>query len=508
MSHRVRRWEVVVLVLAVAMTILRFYCAARVGLGDDESYYWDWSRRLQLSYYDHPAMTAWLIKIGTLIFGQNSLGVRFFALLCNAGSGYLLWKLATEIFDRATALIAVVFYIFAPIFSLGGILMVPDAPMGLAWVALLLIVWRMLKSDDTRLSTWLGAGLVLGLGLISKYTIILLAISLVLFLLSEPSYRRHLFAKRFWLALALAAICCLPIIIWNSQLGWPTVKYHLHDRQTGGGGASLVRWGQFWGSQAITLGPALLLLCLGTWIVAVRRFRDLRWRFIFVMTFPTFALFCFQALYAEFKPHWPAPSYSLVFIGGARLMVEGFGLTNLKNPARAVVAAFILVIFIPLNVLFYVGSLWPVIPKIARAVAPNLAFDIKFDPTNDLYGWDALAIHLNEIRAEMSKKGEPEPFLSSSRYQLTGQLAFATKETVWRVSPDNDQYKFWQTRADWLPLLGRNSLYVTDSRFERDPRNDFIFKSCTVDPPYLVYRGDELAHKFFIWRCQGFTGIR
>jgi dolichol-phosphate mannosyltransferase len=382
--------------------------------------------------------------------------------------------------------------------------------MGMAWVALLALTWRMLSIDDERLSTWLVAGLVLGFGLLSKYTILLLAASLVLFLVSDHSLRRHLLAKRFWLAVVVAVMCCLPIIIWNAELGWPTVKYHLHDRQSGGGGANFSRWGQFWGSQAIALGPALFLLCLATWVVALKRWHERRWRFILLMTLPTFLLFCVQALFAEFKPHWPAPAYSLVFIGVGELAREGFGFCTErgKNLARGTIGALVLLIFIPLNVLFYVGSIWPIIPKVAHFVAPHAEWDIKFDPTNDLYGWDAVAARVVEIRGEFARNGQPPPFLSSSRYQLTSQLAFATGEVVWRVSPDKDQYMFWQSREKWQPLVGQNALYITDNRYTRDPRSDFIFKSCAEDPAVLVYRGDELAREFHIWRCREFIGLR
>ena len=46
------------------------------GLGDSESYYWCWSQRLALSYYDHPPAVAWLIRLFTDIGGDTSLWVR------------------------------------------------------------------------------------------------------------------------------------------------------------------------------------------------------------------------------------------------------------------------------------------------------------------------------------------------------------------------------------------------------------------------------------------------
>jgi len=504
------------LAIAVGMAVLRFVLSSKLGLGDDEAYYWDWSRRLQLSYYDHPGMTAWLIKLGTLLFGQNSFAVRFFGLIANTVSGVLLWFLGVRLFNRTVALIGVFFYLFAPIYSMGGMLMVPDAPMGVAWLALLLITWRLLgeRGGDDRWALWLLAGAVLGLGLLSKYTIVLLAFSIVLFMVSEADLRKKLLGSRFWCTVLVTVVLCLPIIIWNSELGWPTVKYHLHDRQTGGGGANFNRWGQFWASQTLILSPALFAACLAVWGVALKRFRERKWRFIFLTSFPTFAIFCTQALFAEFKPHWPAPAYSLLFLGVAALLENGFGIHSAKL-RRFAVSSFVflvLIIFVPMNLLFYIGSVVPLIPKLARIVMPHLQpqfeWDPKFDPTNDLYGWDEAAKRIHTIQDDFRQRGESAPFVSSSRYQLTAQLAFALQERVWRVSPDKDQYGFWQTVESQKPLLGKNAIYVTDNRFERNPNSDYIFKNCDEQDSVFVYRGTEPARRFHIWLCRDFLGTR
>jgi hypothetical protein len=288
------------------------------------------------------------------------------------------------------------------------------------------------------------------------------------------------------------------------------LKYHLHDRQTGGGGANFSRWGQFWVSQAIILSPALFLICLGVWGVSLKRWSDRRWRFLLILSLPTFAIFCAQALFAEFKPHWPAPAYILLFIGAGQWLVEGFGFASLRarTVARVTAATLILIIFVPLNLLFHIALLSPVLPKLAHFVAPRVEWDPKFDPTNDLYGWDKAFAEAQLIRAEMAARGEPKPFLSSSNYQLTAQLGFASLERVWRVSPGHDQYSFWQTADEWKPLVGQNSIFITDHRYERDPRNDGIFDSCEERSPVLFYRGSEIARRFHIWVCRGFLGPR
>ena len=48
----------------------------RFPLAPDEAYYWQWSRHLDLGYYDQGPMIAWWIRAGTVVFGHTALGVR------------------------------------------------------------------------------------------------------------------------------------------------------------------------------------------------------------------------------------------------------------------------------------------------------------------------------------------------------------------------------------------------------------------------------------------------
>lgn len=502
-----------VITLAIVIITIRLVLSGWLGFGDDEAYYWEWSRDLAWSYYDHPAMVAWLIKLGTLIFGVNEFGVRFFGLVCNGLSGYFLWRLARDMFDARIAWTSLFLYLFAPIFTIGGILMVPDAPLAAAWMCFTWLLWRLwgrLRSQEQGLKMWLVAGAVLGLGLISKYTMILLALSgVVLFVFS--SRRRELIKPGFWTAVVTAFIFSLPIIFWNEQYDWPSLKFHLQDRQTGGGGANFSRWAQYFASQLVALGPALYLVTIGALVVAIKRsIRDERWRFLALVSLPPLGIFTAQALFAEFKPHWPAPAYPALFIGVACLWEETRNWIGWKKVFRLATVALVLFFIAFVNIVFHVAAVWPVVPKIARAVAPDQKWDPKFDPTNDLFGWDAVAERIENLRAERKTAGKEDFFVSSSRYQLVAQLAFALRandEVVLRVSPNRDHYTFTQGE-EVQKRIGKDSIFVTDHRFERDPRTDNVFESCTEIEPVQVYRGEELARLFHVWSCVGFRGLR
>src|SRR6266566_4097031 len=60
-----------------AVIVVRLYVAAATPLSADEAYYWLWSQHLAAGYYDHPPVVAFIIRAGTAVFGDTSLGVRF-----------------------------------------------------------------------------------------------------------------------------------------------------------------------------------------------------------------------------------------------------------------------------------------------------------------------------------------------------------------------------------------------------------------------------------------------
>ncbi|MEI6857911.1 glycosyltransferase family 39 protein [Psychrilyobacter sp.] len=65
------------IIFLVGITVLRLAIGSYLNLSDDEAYYLLWSRNLGMSYYDHPPLIAYLIRLITSIFGENNFSVRF-----------------------------------------------------------------------------------------------------------------------------------------------------------------------------------------------------------------------------------------------------------------------------------------------------------------------------------------------------------------------------------------------------------------------------------------------
>src|SRR3954466_7411937 len=79
--------------LIAALVLLRIGYLGFAELFPEEAYYWNYAKHLDIGYLDHPPMVAWLIHLGTWLFGNNEFGVRLFAVLSSLTAGFFAFKL-------------------------------------------------------------------------------------------------------------------------------------------------------------------------------------------------------------------------------------------------------------------------------------------------------------------------------------------------------------------------------------------------------------------------------
>jgi len=225
---RAPRWrELAVGVIAYAFVLRLVYCG-QVELLPEEAYYWNYSQHLDIGYLDHPPMVAWLIRLGTSAVGDSAFGVRIGALFCGAVASFFAYRLTRNLFDEASALVAALLMQLLPFFFAAGMLMTPDAPLTAAWAAALYFLERALLAR--RSGAWWWAGVCMGIGLLSKYTIGLLVPAVLVFMLLDPQSRRWLWNWKPYAAALLALAIFSPTIVWNARHDWISFAFQTSRR--------------------------------------------------------------------------------------------------------------------------------------------------------------------------------------------------------------------------------------------------------------------------------------
>ena len=321
----------VLLVIAIGLCA-RLAVAPLVPLTTDEAYYADWSRHLAPGYLDHPPLVAWLIALSTGLLGRTELAVRLPAVLLQAGTTWLAASLAGTLAGPAAALAAALLLQAAPVFSLGAVLMTPDAPLAFAWMGVLWSFERAYRRDPRW---FVVAGAFLGLGALSKLSAGLLGVAVLGALLTDLRGRRLLAGPWPWLGLLLAVAVASPMLLWNVRHGWPSLAFQA-KHGLGGQGFSFLRLAGSLGAQAAYVSPFIAFLAgVAAWR-ALRAGGDSPYRALAYSALPVVGFFTLAAAFTPGSlPHWPAPgwlsaSILLALVGARRLraaMAVGFALS-------------------------------------------------------------------------------------------------------------------------------------------------------------------------------------
>ena len=111
------------------IVLTRMVMSALLPLSFDEAYYWRWSQHLALGYWDHPPLIAYVIRLGTLIFGDTEFGVRFIPLLLSIGATWAVWRAAAIVLKSEYAgAVAALFYNLNLMVGVEALVATPDAP--------------------------------------------------------------------------------------------------------------------------------------------------------------------------------------------------------------------------------------------------------------------------------------------------------------------------------------------------------------------------------------------
>ncbi|NDY94605.1 glycosyltransferase family 39 protein [Wenzhouxiangella limi] len=300
------RWHLAALGLLAYMLVLRVLYMGQVDLIPDEMYYWMYAQNLALSYLDHPPLTGWIIAAGTALAGDTVFGVRLFLLPLTLVAAWYFYRYGATMGGKTTGLLCLLAFTVLPFFAVAGILMTPDAPMIAAWAAALYYFKRSLV--DGEQTAFLGLGLAMGLGLLAKYTIVLLAPAALVFMLIDHQARRWFFRPQPYLAALLATLIFLPVVVWNWQNDWASFVFQSTRR--------LVENPDFSSHLVVLYALALLspvvavagFLCFGSIRKTIQPEQRKR-RFMLVMTAVPLAVFTAYGAFSVIKFHWTLPPW-------------------------------------------------------------------------------------------------------------------------------------------------------------------------------------------------------
>ncbi len=491
--------------------VYKMFYASKFGLTTDESYYWMWSQKLSLGYYDSGTILAWVIRFTTDLLGHSELAVRFTSIIVTTMSSILLYMLSNYFMNPILSSILVLVFNITPGGALSGILMMHDSMMIFFWILTVYSLYRAIFRNKNFF--WYIAGISSGFGLWSKDTTYLIIPLTFLFLLLSKKHRFFLKTKEPYIALFLMLAIFSPILYWNYQHDWVTYRHIFALGARSGSVKAFQHIGDFLGSQLALVSPFLFIGILLAWIRSTIIYfytKNARHLFLLLFSFSIFLFFLVLSAKSKIEGNWAGFGY-IVGILCYFFNLQDIWKKTLKTKffSYTLFASFFsfLLVFLMLNPIF--------LYKIAYKI-PNLSGKIvealKDNRTNDVNGWRQFGDEIAKFQKDYSEFYEEEAFFFGLRYQVSSQMAFygpGLKTYCLPIGRRMNQYDIWWGLDK---LVGQIGIFVSDGH--EDSNNLEILKqyfdSVTWTRHFTVYRDDlkdEPIRSYNIYICKNFKGI-
>ncbi len=422
---RLTLFEKLLIAAAVYFVGLKLLFAFGAPPLSDEAYYWMWGRHIELSYYDHPPLQAWVQGLSHLVLGTNLLALRaptfvaaavvlwlfYLTSRCIAGSGW-----------RPVFLTSTVVYLASPLFGLLGTVAIHDYLLVVLVMSSGYFFIRYFSAIEggqrTRPSTIFIAAMLLGMAGITKYTAVFLALAVAATVIVRPKLRPLLLRWELYGAALITLGFQLPVLIWNAQAGFASILYQ---------GSKINEAGRLTGLDLEGMATFLVqtALLVSPFIVApvVARLLWSRETTDFTRVGKTLAISLFAL-----------PTLTFLYVSNFAYVLWWWN-----------IIAFVLVMPFAgryigrVALLMHVawGALINTFLTFSLAIMP-LGTVLRFE-TDLNYGHEELAAVVREAQIESGAR-----MIVANRYQTASQLAFALDDAqVVAIAPTRDAFDDW-----------------------------------------------------------------
>jgi 4-amino-4-deoxy-L-arabinose transferase-like glycosyltransferase len=356
----------------------------RYGFHRDELATLDDARHLAFGYVAYPPLTPFVARIALTLFGSSLAGLRLFSALAMSAAMILTGLMARALGGaRFAQILAALCVGVAPIVIIQGSLFQYVAFDYLWWTLIAYLMIKLLQSDDVR--WWLAIGAVIGVGMLTKYTVAFFAIGIAVGVLVTKA-RAHLKSPWLWCGAALSLVIWTPNLLWQAQHHFISFDFlrSIHERDVRIGRTKGFLPEQFFVCANIVTAPLWLA---GLWFyvrdAAGARYRTIAWMFVV-----PFTLF----LIMRGRSYYLAPAYPMLFAAGGVLWERWIYSSSFRFRGSAAVATFILLLgsgalfaalltpVAPVN-----SNLWKISSKVQGELKEEIGWDDLVDEVANVY---------------------------------------------------------------------------------------------------------------------------
>lgn len=476
--------------IILGFQLVRLLLIPFTGIMPQDAYYYYYGQHLDWSYFDHPGMIGYMLRMSSELFGQHVWAIKLTDFTISSLSLWAFYSLAYCFLSKTRSLVATFMLAVAVLWSMLSFNSTPDVPLVLFWTLSLLFYFKSI--DTNTLGNWLLAGLFSGLAFNSKYTALLIPFGLIAFIVFSKEKRSYLINPKLWLSLVVFAIVSYPVIYWNINHDFISFGFQTAERSQGmnlSTDSPRLLFG-FLTSQMMLIYPLVFILLTVLVYKYTKRFLvkfklpSIKVLFLLSFCIPTFLGFFLLSPVYWIKINWLVPSY----ISGIILVAMVYKLKWFKTH---LIVSIVLQLLIAIELLFH-------------------PFQIKSDDT--FIGWEPLAQKVNLLTLDY-----PNDFIfSMDNYKTTAVLQFyLPNKTIYNKNILGLQSLQFSITQQIDTLKGKDALLIdSEPIFKNDeaknkiptPLTDY-FESVEILNPILIKSPNgKTIRKFNIYRCHSYIG--
>jgi 4-amino-4-deoxy-L-arabinose transferase-like glycosyltransferase len=411
----------------------------------DELYYIACSEHLDLGYVDHPPVSILLLRLIRELLGESLPALRLVPALSGAAlvivTGLIARRLGAGVFGQGlaagAAMVGSIYHVMFGIYSMNSISL-------LIWAGCFWLLVEIERRDEPRL--WLVFGLLAGIGLQNKHTIVLLALGLAVGLIVTPA-RRHLASLWLWLGLGIAAVLFFPNLLWQIQHGWPSVEFYrnadIYKNVPTPPLEILKQQFLFMNPAAFPVWGAGLIFFLA--VRKARRYRHLGWIYV--------ALLGLMLIAQKSRPDGIAAVYTVLFAGGG-VLLEVVTVGGRWRWARVSLVALLLLsgaALAPLGIPLLpppatagYGAMLGIVPQIESG--EGKIADLP-QWLADRFGWEQLAEEVTAAVEQLAPEERARAVILAPSYGQAGAIEFFGRGLP-PVYAEQNNYHLWGPPED------------------------------------------------------------
>lgn len=411
------------MVFVCVKVALNLLAISRFGFHRDELLHLALADHMDWGYKEVPPFIALVARINLMLFGDSVFGARIITTICAALIVWLTGKLTVEMGGKKFAIaLACSAVIFSPGMTATGYLFQPVVFDQLWWV---LMVWLLVKyvNNDSSPKYLYFIGLVVGVGMLTKYTTGFFAGALIVSLLFTKQ-RRLLYNRHVAGAALLAFVIFLPNLLWQYHHNWPVLSHMNELKKTQ---LDFIKPLDFTKQQLMSHGIAVVIWLTGFFFLLLsfklRKFQFLAFAYIIIFLF---------LMEMNGKNYYMFGAYPMLFAAG------GFGFDRWIKSSRSVRFAILAVFVIPNLILIpVVLPLLTFNSTLAYFKYLNLKDitiweDQKQHATTqdyaDMLGWDELAQKVAHAYNSFNPEQQKQTIIYATNYGEAGALRHLGKQ--------------------------------------------------------------------------------